>query len=123
MEQKNGIGKPPERAANTSDAAYQRSIDAVLVAVSQKINSDGSLAPKLIRALFKVQSVRVSDLARAWGCTETLVHKVVNGRDKNLQRRVLIADALQMPYEAIWGLALAKGRGHEEPEKRAAVGA
>jgi len=76
----------------------------VVGAFAQKINGDGSLHPRLIKALFKLKNVKVSDLARVWGCSESLVHKVVNGKDKDLQRRVLIADALSMPYGSVWGM-------------------
>lgn len=85
-------------------------VDAVIKTVGEiqrkwsgKINTDGSLKPEGIRALLKLEGVDLKALAERNGFVDPWLHRVINRECPDPRVRRLIAEAIGIPYECIWG--------------------
>lgn len=61
------------------------------------------LSPHEIRALLTLKGVTGAEIARRAGVDRTAVYKVIAGNSRSLRLRRMIADALDLPYEEVWG--------------------
>jgi lambda repressor-like predicted transcriptional regulator len=73
--------------------------------VAEGINNDGSLQPRVIRALLRLMGVSLRSLAKANGYTDTQFHQVINGEYPDPKVRNIIAAALGVDPSSLWGPA------------------
>jgi len=71
--------------------------------IAQKINSDGSLKPEAIRSLLKLEGINLRVLAETNGYVDPWIHQVINRQYPDIRVRKLLADAIGIPYECLWG--------------------
>jgi lambda repressor-like predicted transcriptional regulator len=70
---------------------------------AEGINPDGSLKPEAIRSLLKLKGINVKIFAETKGLVDPQIHQVINREYPDLRVRRLLADALGLPYECVWG--------------------
>lgn len=71
--------------------------------ISHGINPDGSLKPEAKRALLKLKGVNVKVLAESHGYTDPYFHQVINRECKDAVVEDIIATALGLLSDRIWG--------------------
>lgn len=71
--------------------------------VSHGINPDGSLKPEAIRALLKLKGINVKALAETHGYSDPYFHQVINREYKDARVEDVIAEALGLLADRIWG--------------------
>lgn len=95
-----GVGDAPPQ---TNVQAIFRTAAAMQKRVADKINPDGSLKPEVIRSLITLEGINLRALAETHGFTDPCIHQVINREYPGLRVRRLLAEALEMDYECIWG--------------------
>lgn len=91
------VGLPVDVEAILSTAADVQKM------VSYGINTDGSLKPEAIRALLKLRSINIRALAELHGYTDPQFHQVINREYADRAVQDVLAEALGLPADRIWG--------------------
>lgn len=71
--------------------------------MSDGINPDGSLKPEAVRALLKVKSISVRELAETSGYTDAYFHQVINRDRRDAVVEDVVAGVLGLEADRIWG--------------------
>ena len=77
--------------------------DELRLILASGLNADGTLQPQTVRALLKFRSVELGSLASARNCTDAYVHQVINRQRRDARLEELIAQAIGLDTERIWG--------------------
>jgi lambda repressor-like predicted transcriptional regulator len=100
--------KPPckgvgEALPETNVQAIINTATAVQRRIARKINGDGGLKPEAIRAMITLEDVNLRLLAELNGFTDPCFHQVINRERPGLRVRSVLAKAIGMDYETVWG--------------------
>lgn len=91
------VGLSPNVEAILATAAGVQSL------IANGINPDGSLKTEAIRALLKLRNINIMALAEANGFDDSQFHQVLNKDYANPVIQAIIAAAIGLPVERIWG--------------------
>jgi lambda repressor-like predicted transcriptional regulator len=104
MHEKNSPGKGAAIGLSGLDiTAVVKTSAEIQKIYAEGINPDGSLKPEAIRSLLKLKGINVKIFAETNGLVDPQIHQVINREYPDLKVRRLLADALRLPYECVWG--------------------
>ena len=100
--------KPPCKGAaiglpNLNVSAVLKTAAAVQGVMADMINADGSLTPEGIRALLRGKNISIKILAETNGFADSWIHQIINREYPDIRVRKLLAKAIDIPYECLWG--------------------
>lgn len=78
-------------------------LNAIQRIIAPHINQDGSLSPHAFRALLKLKGVKLKAFAETHGLKDPTVHQVINREFSNETIENLLAEALGLDADRIWG--------------------
>jgi lambda repressor-like predicted transcriptional regulator len=83
--------------------------DELRLLLASGLNADGTLQPQTIKALLKFKSVELRSLAVTRECTEAYVHQVINRQRRDSRVEELIAIAIGLEPDQVWGRRIESG--------------
>ncbi len=73
------------------------------MSLNLKNTKNSGLQPNVIQGFLKLKNISQLELARKGGVTEACISRAIAGESASRQIRSLIAEALGLPYEFVWG--------------------